>query len=256
MAKDREPVGRFRRSWWILLLVPLLLAGGFVAWAASPAEPLPPAASALVTSADADGVAVASDAWTVFQPITEETSSGLIFYPGGRVDSRAYAPAARAIAAQGYTVVVVPMPLNFAFLAPDRATDVMASFPTVSHWAVGGHSLGGAMAARYAFQNRAAVNGLVLWAAYPAASNDLSSYDMHVVSVYATQDGLATLDDIEASRRRLPPDTRWVAIEGGNHAQFGWYGRQKGDGNATISRSDQQRQMVNATVDLLQELSR
>jgi hypothetical protein len=95
---------------------------------------------------------------------------------------------------------------------------------------------------------------LVLWAAYPAESDDLSGQDLAVVSIYGTRDGLATPDKIDASRPLLPPDTRWVAIEGGNHARFGWYGPQNGDNPATISREDQQRQVVAATVNLLQQL--
>lgn len=254
VVKETERPRRIRRYWWVLLLIPLLALVGFLLWATSPSTPMAEAAAALEAGAGEDGVAVTADDWITFRPTSEAPNTGLIFYPGGRVDPRAYAPPARAIAAQGHMVVVVPMPLNFAFLAPDRAGEVMAFFPAVSHWAVGGHSLGGAMAARYVHQNPGGVEGLLLWAAYPAEGDDLSSYDLHAVSVYATRDGLATLDEIEASGRRLPPDTEWVAIDGGNHAQFGWYGPQRGDGNATISRQEQQRQVVGATVRLLEEL--
>jgi hypothetical protein len=94
----------------------------------------------------------------------------------------------------------------------------------------------------------------VLWAAYPANSDDLSQLDLAILSVYATRDGLATPAKIEASRPLLPPDTRWVAIDGGNHAQFGWNGPQSGERPATISREAQQREAVTPTVALLQEL--
>jgi pimeloyl-ACP methyl ester carboxylesterase len=131
----------------------------------------------------------------------------------------------------------------------------MAAYPEIDDWAVGGHSLGGAMAARFAYQNPAAVQGLVLWAAYPASTDDLSSQDVRVTSIYGTRDGLATGDKIAASRPLLPPDTTWVAIEGGNHAQFGWYGPQSGDNPATISREDQQAQIVAATLAQLLSLA-
>jgi dienelactone hydrolase len=147
------------------------------------------------------------------------------------------------------------MPLNLAVFAPDRAAEVMAAFPQIGRWAVGGHSLGGAMAARFALQNPDAVQGLVLWAAYPASTDDLSGHPLAVASIYGTLDGLATEDKIAASRPLLPGNTLWVAIEGGNHAQFGWYGPQSGDGTATISREEQQRQIVAATLELLSRLA-
>jgi len=170
------------------------------------------------------------------------------------VDPRAYASTARGLAEDGYLVVIVPMPLDLAFFAPGRAAEVMAAFPGIKNWAIGGHSLGGAMAANFARNNRDAVHGLVLWAAYPASSDDLSSSQLGVSSIYGTRDGLATLDKIEASRPLLPPDTQWIAIEGGNHAQFGWYGPQSGDNEATISREEQQAQIVAATLQILLQL--
>ena len=100
----------------------------------------------------------------------------------------------------------------------------------------------------------ATVDGLVLWASYPAESNDLSARDVAVVSVYGSRDGLATPEKVTASEDLLPPETRWVEIEGGNHAQFGWYGAQNGDNPATISREAQTRQVVEATVELLANL--
>jgi pimeloyl-ACP methyl ester carboxylesterase len=175
-------------------------------------------------------------------------------YPGGHVDPRAYSPLARQIAARGYRVVIVPMPLALAVLAPDEALDVMAANPKVSSWAIGGHSLGGTMAARFTYAHPDAVDGLVLWAAYPASTDDLSGFDGIVTSVYGTLDGLATGDKIDASRSLLPPDTRWVLIEGGNHAQFGDYGAQSGDGVATIPAAEQQTQAAEATVRVLETI--
>ena len=87
-----------------------------------------------------------------------------------------------------------------------------------------------------------------------AGGDDLSDYQLAVSSIYGTQDGLATGDEIVASRSLLPPDTWWTVIEGGNHAQFGWYGPQSGDNEATISREEQQAQIVAATLRLLQQM--
>ena len=241
-----------KRWWWLLPLVLILVLGGFVLWAGTAAAPMPEALAALQSDAQ---VEVETDSWLVFRPVDEEPVAGLVLYPGGRVDPRAYAPAAHALAEEGYLVVIVPMPLNLAFFAPDRAAEVMAAFPEIGRWAVGGHSLGGAMSARFAYQNSEAVQGLVLWAAYPASTDDLSGHSLTATSIYGTRDGLATKDKIAASRPLLPLDTSWVAIEGGNHAQFGWYGPQSGDNPATISREEQQKQIIAATLALLSGLA-
>ena len=235
---------------WLFLLLLLALIG-FVVWASTPARPMPEALAALQSDSQ---VQVETEGWLIFHPVGEDPAVGLILYPGGRVDPRAYAPPARAIAAEGYLVVIVPMPLNLAVFGPDRAAGVLAAFPEVERWAVGGHSLGGAMAARFAYRQPSAVQGLVLWASYPAASDDLSARELAVVSIYGTRDGLATGEKIAASRPLLPAGTRWVAIEGGNHAQFGWYGPQSGDPPATISREAQQQEVVAATLALLAAL--
>jgi len=223
----------------------------FVIWANTGPAPMPEAQAALQSD---EQVRVESGPWLLFQPVGVEPTTGLVLYPGGRVDPRAYAPAARALAAEGYLVAIVPMPLDLAVLAPDRAADVMAAFPNVEKWVIGGHSLGGAIAARFAHQNPGMVHGLVLWASYPATSDDLSDRDMLVASIYGTQDGLATGDKIAASRPLLPSATNWVAIQGGNHAQFGWYGPQDGDNEASVSRQEQQSQIVAATLDLLAQV--
>ena len=139
-----------RRWWWALLLVLLLALGSFVIWAGSPAPPMAEAQAALQGD---DQVQATVDSWLVYRPQSVDPTVGLVLYPGGRVDPRAYAPAARAVAREGYLVVVVPMPLNLAVFAPEKASEVMAAFPEIEHWAVGGHSLGGAMAARFAHRH-------------------------------------------------------------------------------------------------------
>ena len=243
---------KLKRWWGLLLLLSLLALVGFVVWASTPSSPMPEALAALQSDAQ---VGVETKPWLIFRPGAEEPIVGLILYPGGRVDPRAYAPAAWAIAAEGYLVVIVPMPLNLAFFGPNRAAEVLAAFPEVELWAIGGHSLGGAMAARFVHRQPSAVHGLVLWASYPSASDDLSSVrDLAVVSIYGTRDGLATEEKIAASRPLLPAETRWVAIVGGNHAQFGWYGPQSGDNPATINRQAQQQEVVAATLALLANL--
>lgn len=242
-----------RRIFFLALLaVIMLIPLGFTIWAESAAEPMPEALQALQGDAQ---VSVTPGDWLVFTPVDRAAQSGLILYPGGRVDARAYAPLALEIARQGYLVVIVKMPLNLAVFAPERAASVMQAYPQIEHWAVGGHSLGGAMAAEFAFRNPQAVDGLVLWAAYPAGGSSLAESGIAVVSISASLDGLATPGKIESARHLLPANTRTVVIEGGNHAQFGWYGPQSGDLPAQISRTEQQRQVVAATLELLNQIT-
>jgi dienelactone hydrolase len=153
------------------------------------------------------------------------------------------------------TGALTPMPLNLAVLDSDRAADVMQDFPEIRRWAVGGHSLGGAMAAAFVTSGGPEVDGLALWGAYPSSSDDLSGWVGQVTSVSATNDGLTTPDDIVRTTPLLPARTEFVVVDGGNHAQFGWYGEQRGDGAATISREDQQSQTVEATLRLLRALA-
>lgn len=231
-----------------LALLPLLAILAAWAWSALAPPPADALRQALEPSAE---LSVATEPWLVFQPGDAPPGVGLILYPGGLVDPRAYAPLARALAEAGYLVVVPPMPLRLAVLAPDTAAEIQAAFPTVERWVVGGHSLGGAMAARFAAENPDAVDGLVLWAAYPPDESDLSTAGIPVISIRGTQDGLTSAEDLRAARDRLPAPTRWIEIEGGNHAQFGWYGEQRGDLPASITREAQQAQVAKATLEWL-----
>lgn len=241
-----------KRFLLVILAVLIILAAAFVIWA-SGASPATMEAKAALSS-DND-VSVTVDPWLVFKPTGAKPTTGLIFYPGGKVDPKAYSPAAHQIASQGYLVVIVPMPLNLAVFDINKAEEVIAAYPDIQHWAIGGHSLGGAMACQFASTHLDQIDGLVLWAAYPASSTDLSGSGLKVVSIYGSQDGLATSDKIDASLVLLPAGTTWVEIQGGNHAQMGYYGTQSGDSPASISRAEQQKQVVEATEELLAGLS-
>jgi pimeloyl-ACP methyl ester carboxylesterase len=237
----------FRYLLWIFGLT-ATLAAGFTVWGLTPSQPMPEALTALQSD---NQVIIQAANWLEFKPVEGQLDTGFIIYPGGHVDYRAYAPAAKGIAARGNLVVIVPMPLNLAVMDPDAALKVMAAYPEIKHWSIGGHSLGGAMAAHFIFQNPGVVDGLVLWASYSASNEDLSQSGIRVISISGTRDGLSTPEKIADSRPRLPEDTTWVGIEGGNHAQFGWYGDQPGDNAAEISHQDQQGQVIAATVQFL-----
>ncbi|MFN8439505.1 MAG: alpha/beta hydrolase [Caldilineaceae bacterium] len=259
LTKPRsKPEGR--RTWrfrllqiaGILLVVLLLAFAGGVAWAEFPPSPMPEAVAALQND---NNVTIDSQRWIEFVPTGQQPTTGFIFYPGGRVDARAYSPMLHQIAQAGYYAVIVPMRFNLAFFSPDRADDVIAAHPEIQHWVIGGHSLGGVMAASYAYNHPEQIQGLVFWASYPMASNSLADRDqLQVTSIYGTNDGLTSVSDIEASKANLPKQTNFVAIEGGNHGQFGWYGPQSGDNPAAISRAEQQTQTVAATLALLQNV--
>ena len=224
----------------------VVAAVGFLAWTQIAGYSAFPEAVALAETAET------SEGWYVFEP-GEPTRTGLIFYPGGLVDPAAYAPLMRQVSERGILAVIVPMPLNLAVLGADRASEVIAAYPAIDRWILGGHSLGGTMAAGYAKDNPDAVEGLVLLASYPSGSTDLSALPIDAVSVYGTKDGVAG-NDPAAAVDLLPPETPLVVVEGGNHAQFGDYGPQKGDGTATISRAEQQAQAARAIAELAERL--
>ncbi|MCU0499477.1 MAG: alpha/beta hydrolase [Anaerolineae bacterium] len=245
---------RLRRLWLIIPVILLIAIGGFVVWASTPSGVLMQEAQIALESDDQ--VQVSRDRWLVFEPAATPPTTGLIYYPGGRVQPEAYAPLAREIAKAGYLVVIVPMPLNLAVLGANRADEVIAAFPEIRAWAISGHSLGGSFAANYAAQHPGKVQGLIIMAAYPQASDSLAARDdLVVMSIYGTLDGLARPDQVEGSRVYLPSDAEFVPLDGGNHAQFGWYGAQAGDNEATITRADQTEQIVNAVLRVLQAIT-
>ena len=234
-----------------ILIILLAVSAGFVGWASFPLGPGQAAVSAM-QSDTVVSVETIQD-WTVFRPTNMELQTGIIFYPGGRVDYKSYAPILRSIAEKGYLVVLVPMPLSMAFFAPDKADEVLAAFPEIQHWALAGHSLGGAMAARYCFTNPDKVQALVLWASYPANTDSLANQKLAVLSIYGSEDG--QVEKIKESSILLPADTTWVEVMGGSHAQFGDYGLQPGDGQARISPQQQWDQVSAATVSFLLNIS-
>lgn len=193
-----------------------------------------------------------ADGWVVLEPEGKPTV-GLVFYPGGLVDPAAYAPLMKRLSNGGVLAVIVPMPLDLAVFGIGRADEVVAAYPDVELWAIGGHSLGGAMACEYVSSHPEVFDGLVLLASYPAESTDLSALDVPTALIYGTEDGVSG-DVFEASVARLPAETVLVEIFGGNHAQFGDYGPQKGDGSASVSREQQQRLTAESILDLARRL--
>jgi len=214
-------------------------------------QPTETALNALST--DAQVVIRQEDGFITFAPVQARTSTGFIFYPGGRVDYRAYAPVLRKIAEEGYFVALLEVKFNLAFFDVNAGDKVIKKYPQVDRWAVGGHSLGGVAAAEYAGEHPDSIRAIAFWASYP--SNDsLKDSNLLMMSIYGTNDGLASNEEIEASKTLLPAHAQFVPVDGGNHAQFGSYGPQAGDNPATISPEEQWTQIANATVRLLASL--
>jgi len=228
----------------VTLATVAVLVAGFVLWALTPLGPSPEALEAL--AGDAEISVVETEYGWVFDPKDDTPVTGIVFYPGGRVDPRSYAPLAHDLALAGHRVIIVPMRLNLAVLSPNRARDAIDANPDIRAWAMSGHSLGGTMAAQYAKSDLDRVKALALLASYPAGSGDLSASDIRVTSVYGTLDGVLDAEAFTAAAPLLPESTEYVTIDGGNHAQFGSYGPQPGDNDATISAQEQLEQTVEA----------
>lgn len=225
----------------------------FVAWGLTPLGPAPEALAAMASNAN---VTVQDEGeFIAFAPTAATPGAGFILYPGGHVDFRSYAPIAQRIAGRGYLVAVVKMPLSLAFLGLDRADAVITAYPAVPHWVIGGHSLGGTAAASYARTHTDRVEGMAFWASYPASGDDLSATSLKGLSTYGSNDRVLNLDSVNATLPLLPPGTRVLVISGGNHAQFGNYGLQPGDGTPTISADEQQAQAADLTAGLLRSVA-
>ena len=186
-----------------------------------------------------DGVLVFGD---------EGSKVGFVFYPGGKVEYTAYIPLMKAIASNGIFCVLIEMPFNLAVLDTDAADEVIGKYPKITEWYIGGHSLGGSMAASYAADNSDVINGLVLLGAYSTA--DLSSKGVKVLSVYGSEDGVMNRESYASYLGNLPSGFTERVISGANHAGFGMYGEQEGDGKSLLGEGEQ----ITVTADKIAEM--
>jgi hypothetical protein len=248
--------GRVLRT--VLLTAGVLLVVGVVAflvWAWTPAGP----DEALLAAAIADErvEVIEQDGTFTLRPVDGDAGTGIVFYPGARVEPAAYVPNWIPIVAESGVEVVIPrMPLNLAVLGRSRADDVIDATPDIERWFVGGHSLGGAMATSWlgATDDERAV-GAILWASYPTGGAGLDERPaLQVLSVGGTRDGLSTPDDLRERRELLPPDAELVFVEGMNHAQFGRYGAQRGDLPPTIDDDEAADELTAVTVAFLERV--
>lgn len=175
-------------------------------------------------------------------------SQAMIFYPGAKVEESAYLPIMKLLAENGVDCFVVKMPFKLAMFGINRASEIISDY-TYDEWYLSGHSLGGAMACYYLADNYDKFSGMFLFASYSTA--DLTDVDFPIVSIYGSEDKVLQKDVVEAARYNMPSSYREVVIEGGNHAFFGDYGNQKGDGKATITKEEQWDIVVDSIISTL-----
>lgn len=184
------------------------------------------------------------DTITVFDNYTvldADSEIGIIFYPGAKVEETAYLPLLEKLQTAGISCILIKMPLHLAFLNPNAADDVYQTLPTVKRWYMAGHSLGGAMASAYASKHSDTIHGVILLGAY--VYGDIP--DDQALVIYGSEDHILNKEKVNGGTI--------IVLEGGNHAQFGNYGEQKGDGKASITADEQQTQCVNAIIDFIKE---
>lgn len=170
----------------------------------------------------------------IFKP-NATTGKGLIFYPGGKVETKAYAPLMKSLAKNGIYCVLPHMSCNLAFFSKNAAKNYIKANPSISFY-VGGHSLGGVAASSFSKKNTDRIKGLVMLASY--STDDLSGTDLKTISITATNDEVLNWKSYEKYKSNLP-NVYEYSIEGGIHSYFGSYGIQKGDGTPTITVQEQ-----------------
>lgn len=169
--------------------------------------------------------------------IPDNPKVGFIFYPGGKVEYTAYEPLMLACAEQGLLCVLLEMPCNLAVLDFHAASGIQARFPDIDSWYIGGHSLGGSMAAYHLADHLSDFEGLILLGSY--TTKDFSDSNLNVLTIYGSEDKVLNREKYDTCKANLPSDYAELVIPGGCHAYFGMYGNQDGDGVPTISNTEQ-----------------
>jgi Alpha/beta hydrolase family len=184
-----------------------------------------------------------------FTPTGKKSTTGIIIYPGAKIQAEAYSVIASKLATNSYTTIIVKMPFNLAFFGVDKADEVIANHSEINTWVIAGHSLGGVFASEYAVNHQDKIKGVIYIAAYP--SSNASNASFKALSIRGSLDNLTTSKDISENLNKFPVNTTFITIAGGNHYNFGDYGVQQGDNNSTITREEQQNQTINYILEFL-----
>ncbi|MFW5799488.1 MAG: alpha/beta hydrolase [Spirochaetota bacterium] len=181
-------------------------------------------------------------------------NTALIYYPGAKVDPLSYVIMLDHIAKNGYRVIIPKMPYRLAIFGIDKAETIIKVNTDIEEWVLGGHSLGGAMASVFAYDNEELLKALIIHASYPPQDKNLSNRDFKILSIYGTEDRVIK-KDFDSINKLLPSTAEIVKVKGGNHAQFGHYGEQSGDGKALISRKEQQDIIIESMLEFLDRIT-
>ncbi|PZD97183.1 alpha/beta hydrolase [Paenibacillus sambharensis] len=177
----------------------------------------------------------------------------IIFYPGGLVEPVSYSPLARELAEAGHRVFIADMPLNLAIFGENKADSFVSQYPEEA-FVIGGHSLGGVFASRYAAAHADKLQGVFFLASYADEQAAIRDTELSVLQITGTNDAVLNREVWESSRVNLPEDTIYVEIDGGNHGQFGSYGMQQGDQQPAISGEQQIEETAAAIQDWIAQL--
>jgi len=226
----------------VLVLILIISFVGYFVYSASNSLPANQKAFALATKHDQTQFSE-TGSYYLISPV-QQTTTGLIIYPGAFADPKAYISQYSELAEMGIAVFVVKSPFNFALFDTNRADSIMSKTSAITRWYVAGHSLGGVAACEFAKSHQAKLSGLILLASY--CNGSAKNLTIPVLSISGTQDGLATPPKIEASKKDLPDNTTYYVIGGANHTFFGSFGRtQPGDNPATIDEQEARTQIIN-----------
>ena len=177
------------------------------------------------------------------------SKGGIIFYPGGKVEYKAYVPLLASIAENGYTCLLIKMPFNLAVFNKNAANGYIEEYPLIHRWYMMGHSLGGVIASQYVAEHQTEYEGIIFLGSYP--DKDLSGSSLKMLSIYGGNDEVLNKDKYENSKTKWPVHNQEYVISGGCHAYFGMYGAQKGDGTPSITNEEQIDMASNVIVDYL-----
>ena len=244
-------IGSKKRLFLLIILVVFAVMAASFAYYVSDYYHADSTAVAAIKSTESYNVTDTANSIT-FTPIQNKSATGIIFYPGGKVQPESYSVIASKLASKGYTTIIVKMSFNLAFFGVNSADDVIAKHPEITSWVIMGHSLGGVFASEYAVNHQDKIKGVIYLAAYP--STDASNATFKALSIRGSLDNLTTAQDISGNKNKFPANTIFVTIPGGNHYNNGNYGPQAGDNNSTITREEQQNETVSYILEFLKNL--